>query len=130
MSSIILLSNNNVNIDLIETLIISLRQYEYIPDENDISLSLLLDTTDGTQIAQGIFTYNNGSPISLTKTVNINYESAIITDNTFTTHLMAIYNMYPTNIPVINVTYNGSAYTCNKTISINRNTFYILDPVV
>jgi hypothetical protein len=130
MTSVILLSNNNVNVDLIENLITSLRQYDYIPDEIDISLSLLLNTTDGTQIAQGVFTYNNGSPVSLTKTININYESAIITDNTFTTHLMAIYNMYPTNIPLINVTYNGTAYTCNKSISINRKTFYILDPVV
>jgi hypothetical protein len=126
MSTIVLCNNNN-NINLVDYLINDLRSSTYIREENYVSANMTLLTVNGVQQGSGEFKYNSDNRVvTLTKQVDVNYESAIITDTDVINHLLYLYNMFPNYVYLMNINYNGVTYTCNQFININGQNFYFL----
>lgn len=126
--STIILTNNINNINLVDYLINNIKRYGF-SEENIVSLTINLETIDGTQRATSTLIYNNnGNTETITKTLNINYETAIKTDTEFNNHILYLLGLYPNSIYPITINYNGVPYICDKVIAINRIPFFALTP--
>lgn len=128
MSFSLIITNNNQNINLIDYTINTLRNYQYIQDENIISQSLRLETNNSSQQISGTLVFNlNNSQTTLSKTTVINYESSIKNSTTFINNLSNLLTDFCINIKPIDIYYNNLQYRCNKTLNINGVIFYFLE---
>lgn len=130
MSGIILINNNISNMNILDKALFSLKNFDFIQDNNIDSLSLQLTTTNNIQEVTGTITYNNGLATTLTKNIDIDYESAINKNSDFINSLMKVYSYYPNQMNnTITINYDGISYKCNKQINVNGVSFYILEPI-
>jgi hypothetical protein len=131
MTLTIILTNNNQNINLVDFLLNNLKNYDYSREENIISQTIRLETINTTQQGNATLVYNsNGTPITLTKTAVINYETAMRTDPAFIANMTVLLADFQVNMLPIIVYYNNATYRTNKYININGVNFYFLDPIV
>ena len=132
MSSIILLTNNSENIDIIANFI------DYLSPLQNLTFSYksirLLDlyTDNNEEICKGDLKLHNFKIdvySEFNKTENCNYSSAIITDKTFINNLMLFYDEFKIDMLETTINISGITYNSNSYISINNINYYILNQI-
>ncbi len=129
MSSTILLTNNNTNINLIQYFIESLTTLQILTQSYKVSRTLELYTNDNIEICKGTVKLNNihivHNPI-FEKIENINYSTAIITDPDFINNMLYFINNFSKTILDTIIIINDVKYSCNKYIELGGKNYYIL----
>ena len=130
MSSIILLSNNSDNRDIIATFINYLAPLQNMTFSYTATRILELYKENDEEICKGTVNLKNikieYNP-DFYKTEKTNYSSAIITDQTFINNLMFFYDEFKIDMLETTINIEGITYNSNSYISINEVNYYILN---
>jgi hypothetical protein len=130
MSSIILLSNNSDNTDIIATFINYLTPLQNMTFSYTATRILELYKENDEEICKGTVNLKNikieYNP-DFYKTEKTNYSSAIITDQTFINNLMFFYDEFKVDMLETTINIEGITYNSNSYISINEVNYYILN---
>lgn len=131
MSSTILLTNSNET-NLISSFLDMLTPLQTLTNTYYVTRILYLSTIDNIEICSGSVKLKNKyidyNP-EFSKTENMNYSSAIITDQTFIDTIL--YFLPDFNIPILDttITINSIKYFCNKSLKINEKYYYVLEQI-
>ena len=130
MSSIILLSNNSDNTDIIATYINYLTPLQNMTFSYTATRILELYKENDEEICKGTVNLKNikieYNP-DFYKIEKTNYSSAIITDQTFINNLMFFYDEFKVDMLETTINIEGITYNSNSYISINEVNYYILN---
>jgi hypothetical protein len=132
MSSIILLTNNSENIDIIANFIDYLSPLQNLTFSYKSTRLLDLYTDNNEEMCKGDLKLHNFKIdvySEFNKTENCNYSSAIITDHTFINNLMLFYDEFKIDMLETTININGITYNSNSYISINNINYYILNQI-
>ena len=129
MSSTILLTNNNQEINLIDTFIESLTPLQSLTNSFNILRTLELSTINDIQTCKSSVLLSNKyyeyNP-QFEKNDNIDYSSAIVKDQTFVNNLLYFQNDYSIPLLEIKIKIDNTFFICNKYIEISDKNYYIL----
>lgn len=132
MSNIILLTNNQDNINLINVFLDDLTPLQTLTHSYKIIRILELSINDNIETCKGIVKLSNihiEYKPEFTKIENMNYTSSIITDTEFINNLLFFVNDYSNEILDTTIIINNISYKCNKFIDIADKNYYILEQI-
>jgi hypothetical protein len=132
MNQTILLTNNNDDINLVNTFVTYLTSLQDSTNSFKVSRELELLTIDDIETCNGIVSLSNiyfeYNPI-FEKKEAMNYSSAIIKDETYINNLLFFENDFSKSILDITITVDNIKYNSNKFIEIGTKNHYILNKI-